>query len=199
MAVHVSPFEWGHWLSLWELRRLQLAEEGIFISPQDLPPHPLPVSLDDSEWDYHHIAQIYLSGSGGFWLAWWENTPIGHVGGQDLGGCVELRHMYVRADYRCRGAGTRLVSALIAHCAGCAIPAIELWTAADGPGRRLYSRLGFQVIDGPGAGFRDKLALTGYKPGESEIRMRLELAGPYQEIKQPGWQAGSYSGGEGPG
>jgi hypothetical protein len=43
------------------------------------------VDEDDSEWDYHRIGEVYLRGSGGFWLAWAGDAPVGHVGAQDLG------------------------------------------------------------------------------------------------------------------
>ncbi len=117
--ISVKPFAWEHWTSLWQIRNAHLAELGIVLSPEDeeIPPVAMGVGREDHEWDFHHIDAVYLSGAGGFWLAWWDDVPVGYVGAQDLGGVAELRHMYVRAAYRRRGIGTRLAQALLAHCA----------------------------------------------------------------------------------
>ncbi len=119
--------------------------------------------------------EVYLYGLGSFWLAWYHDLPIGYVGGQDVGGAIELRRMYVIAAYRRRGAGTALVRALIAHCRTHGVPVAELWTAKSGPGRRLYRALGFRETTGPGGEFEAVSALTRYTPGNDEIRMRLEV------------------------
>jgi GNAT superfamily N-acetyltransferase len=172
----IRPFDWGHWTSLWQLRFAQLAEHGIWLDPEEMPQGPEDVGRDDPEWDYDHMAEVYLRGAGGFWLAWWGDVPAGHVGAQDLGGVVELRRMYVRAEYRRRGIGTRLVQALIEHCASQGVQAIELWTAEEGPGRQLYRRLGFRRTGGPGPGYEQVDAATGRPPAADEIRMRLKLS-----------------------
>jgi GNAT superfamily N-acetyltransferase len=166
-----------------------LAEHGIVVDPQENPPIPSQVSeqIDRSspEWDLDYIGPVYLRGAGGFWLAWEGDTPVGHVGAQDIGGTdvpvgVELRRLYVRAEYRRRGIGTCLVQALIEHCAArralCCVPlAIELWTAREGLGHKLYAKLGFRWTEQPGPEFARVEAETGYRPGEDEIRMRLDL------------------------
>jgi GNAT superfamily N-acetyltransferase len=118
---------------------------------------------------------VYLSGAGNFWLAWYNSLPIGYIGGQDVGGAIKLRRMYVEAAYRRRGVGTALVRALIAHCRLHAIPVVELWTAVGGPGWRLYRALGFRETAGPGGEFQQIVALTRYTPGADEIRMRLDV------------------------
>ncbi|HZO88610.1 MAG TPA: GNAT family N-acetyltransferase, partial [Chthonomonadaceae bacterium] len=97
------------------------------------------------------------------------------VGGQDIGGAVELRRMYVRQDFRRRGIGRDLVKALVAHCGAQGVPVIELWTAREGAGRKLYESIGFQMVANPGEAFANVEAVTGYTPGEDEIRMRLQL------------------------
>jgi GNAT superfamily N-acetyltransferase len=182
--VVVKPFEWAHWTALWQLVHAHLAEHGIVLDSEDISPIPAqaPEHIDRSgyEWDLEYIGAVYLRGAGGFWLAWDGETPVGHVGAQDLGGTdgcvgVELRRMYVRAEYRRRGIGTRLVQALIEHCATQGARAIELWTARDGLGRRLYAGLGFCRTDRPGPGYERVEAETGYRPGPDEIRMRLDL------------------------
>ena len=174
--ISVKPFEWDHWPHLWNLRRHQLAENGIEVSFDEPPPQPEEVGQDSHEWDYHRIAQVYLHGVGGFWIAWWDDTAVGHVGGQDLGGVIELRRMYVRADYRGRGVGTHLMRALITHSIAQSVKAIELWTARDGPGRFLYAKTGFREIAGLSGEFANVAVLTGRSPGDDEIRMRLDLS-----------------------
>lgn len=124
--------------------------------------------------DYHKLDSVYLRGAGGFWLAWDKNQPIGHIGAQDLGGVVELRRMYVRPEHRRCGAGSLLVQVLIDHCASQGVSAIELWTGAEGLGRRLYAKHGFRVVEGLGPGFEDVVERTGYTPGDDEVRMRRE-------------------------
>jgi len=83
-------------------------------SPEIEPiPPQLPEYVDRScpEWDTDWIGVVYLSGCGGFWLAWYGDLPIGRVGAQDRGGVAELMSMFVVKDYRRRGVGTRLVNA----------------------------------------------------------------------------------------
>jgi len=111
--IAVKPFEWAHWAALWQLVDAQPIELGIVLDPEDgIPPIPPqePEQVVRSEWegDLDHIGVIYLRGAGGFWLAWEGDTPVGRVGAQDLGATgVELRRMYVRAECRRRGIGTR--------------------------------------------------------------------------------------------
>ena len=133
---------------------------------------PLPTEPDPSspyEQDYHRIDQVYLAGRGGFWIAWLDALPVGHIGAEDRGQYLELRRMYVRQGYRRRGIGRQLVQALIDHCSAEGVPAVELWTAPDGPGRLLYETLGFFRIAAP----------HGERDGEEddpEMRMRLDVA-----------------------
>ena len=171
----VTPFTWADWSALWTIRIMQLAEHGIQLDPTMLSARPQPSLDHPHEWDFHHLDQVYLCGAGHFWIARCAEQPIGYVGGQDLGGAIELRRMYVNVFYRRRGIGSTLVQALIDRSRAYAISAIELWTAAQGPGRRLYERLGFQVRAEPGAEFADVISRTRYTPGDDEIRMRLKL------------------------
>jgi GNAT superfamily N-acetyltransferase len=172
--VEVRPFQWHDWRALWQLRYAQLAEQGIHLDPDDIPARNQSVSGDDYEPDLRRIEQVYLSGAGGFWLAWQGETPVGMVGAQDLGGVVELRRMQVHAHYRRQGIGCQLVQTLIEHCKNGKVTAIELWTDRDGPGRFLYCRFGFRRVDGPGHEFHDVDRATGRSPNTDEIRMRLE-------------------------
>ena len=43
------------------------------------------------------VTEVYLRGAGSFWLAWYTECPVGHVGGQDVGGADEIR---MRLDVR---------------------------------------------------------------------------------------------------
>ena len=160
--VSVKAFRRGDSGPLARLVAARLAEHGIVFDPD---------YEDSAAWDLDHIDEVYLSGAGGFWLAWCEDALVGSIGAQDLGGVVELRRMYVKAPYRRRGIGTRLVETLIEHCGDGGIEAIELWTAREGPGRFLYAEQGFRWVRGKGPGF-------GEAPDSpDEIRMRRDLTG----------------------
>lgn len=171
MSLTIQPFAWAHWPDLWRLRVCQLAEHGVHIDAAPAPPDP----ASPYEPDLHHIAEVYLMGTGNFWLAWWDEVPVGQIGAQDIGGGVELRRMYVRAEYRRRGIGARLIAGLVAHCSAQKQPVIELWTAADGLGRPLYEKLGFLIVDEPGQPYKQRAALYQSMPSPNEIRMRLTL------------------------
>jgi len=175
--ILVKPFQWEHWIPLMQLLSSHLAEDGVILDPEEIPDKPEDTPAGSADWDLDHIDRVYLSGSGGFWLAWYGNIPIGHVGAQDLGGVIELRRMYVKAEYRRRGAGTKLVQALIKHCAAKGVRVIEIGTGENGPGRFLYEKLGFRRIDRPGTEFENVVDATEYSPGTGETRMRLDLAG----------------------
>ena len=165
--ISIKPFEWKDWVCVVQLRVAQLAEHGIILEPDDIPEAPEETGPDSPEWDLDHIDQVYLSGAGGFWLAWCGNKPVGQIGAQDLGGVIELRRMYVRAEYRRRGIGSRLVNALVKHCTAAGVQAIELWTHHDGPGRFLYEKYGFYKVAIKGLGFEEA------DDRSDQIRMRL--------------------------
>jgi len=72
---------------LWQLRKHQLAEDGIIVDT--LPDQP---DLSSPyEEDYHRIDQVYLKARGNFWIAWIDDLPLGHIGAQDKGDYIELR------------------------------------------------------------------------------------------------------------
>ena len=54
----ITPFFWQHRPGLWQIRRQQLADDGIFLAEHELPAQPPPVERDGNEWDYHHMAEI---------------------------------------------------------------------------------------------------------------------------------------------
>jgi GNAT superfamily N-acetyltransferase len=173
--LSIERFTWPQWSALWQLRFCHLAEQGIHLPLAAIPPQPTAVDQSDAEWDYHQMAAVYLQGAGGFWLAYQAGLPVGHIGGQAIGRGVELRRMYVRATFRRRGIGQQLVKTLVEHCRKQGVTVIELWTAPDGAGRKLYETLHFQQVDQPGKAFVNLRAVTGYTPGPAEIRMRLQL------------------------
>jgi GNAT superfamily N-acetyltransferase len=169
----IQAFDWEHWAQFWHVHDVALAENGIEVgfsfvysrtSEEDAR-----TAMGYGEDDLYYVDACYLHGGGGFWLAWVGAEAVGSVGAQDLGGVAELRRMYVLPGFRRRGIGARLVEALINHCSRNGIRAIELWTAEDGPGRFLYSKLGFWIVSGKGQGFEPA------KDNPDEIRMRLEL------------------------
>jgi len=162
----VRPFQWGDWNGLWQLRKYQLAEEGIKID--DVIPGKPDLS-SAYEKDYHRIDQVYLAARGNFWMAWIDDLPVGHIGAEDKGDFVELRRMYVRAEYRRCGIGTVLVQTLIEHCIEQKVSRVELWTADDGPGLFLYEKFGFRKVEITGKEFDSR------SDQDEQIRMRLVL------------------------
>jgi GNAT superfamily N-acetyltransferase len=168
-----------------ELSVHHLAEQGIFIDSEedtDSEEETRDSDTDEYDSDLDHIDEVYLSGDGGFWIAWSKETPVGNIGAQDIGGFVELRRMYVREKFRRRGIGTLLVRSLIEHCKSRGIRAIELFTHRDGPGRYMYKKLGFRKIKEPGGEFQERWpkgewwrSTRGTMDDSSQIRMRLDI------------------------
>lgn len=169
-----KPFTPEDWSALWQVRWAHLAEYGLPIDTANLPSDPQ-ANSQEHEWDLHHMDAVYLSGAGGFWLAWQTETPLGYVGAQDIGEAIELRRMYVQSGYRRQGIGSALVRQLIAHSQHQEqVHSIELWTQANGPGQQLYQTLGFRVVSASGQEYQDVVSKTGFMPGAEEIRMRLD-------------------------
>jgi GNAT superfamily N-acetyltransferase len=173
--IQVNPYAPSRWPDLWALRFTQLAEHGIVFDNPTVPAIDEPSAVGDPEYDYHHIHEIYLCGKGNFWLAYLDETPIGHIGAQDINGQIELRRMFVAGSYRRQGAGSALVKALIQHAANHHVSLIELWTQSHGVGERLYARFGFEVVPALAPAFADVVALTHFEPDADEVRMRLCL------------------------
>ena len=158
----VRQYQPQDWNALWQLRKYQLAEEGIMIGAA------LPQKPDLSspyEKDYHRIEHVYLTARGNFWIAWKGVIPVGQIGAEDKSDYVELRRMYVRMEYRRCGIGALLVQSLIRHCLTQKVGFIELWTAENGVGRILYEKHGFRRIERAGESL----------DGSDQIRMLLTL------------------------
>jgi len=149
--ISVRAFEWPDWYAMWKLRAYHLAELGIIIDDADPGPPDFALPYDESnpnypEMDMDRIDEAYLKDRGNFWIAWSDDQPLGYVGAQDCGDHIELRRMYVRAEYRRRGIGTLLVQALIGHCKRQKVRMIKLWTSDDGLGHFLYAKCGFRRV-----------------------------------------------------
>ena len=170
--IRITPFDWKHWPALWNLVGVRLEEHGIVLESTETPPIqpqiPANAVPDEYEWDLDYIGVVYLSGAGGYWIAWNGDLPVGMVGAQDLGGVAELRHMFVKPEYRRHEIGTRLVTALIEHCREKDVRAIEMWTAFDGVGQYLYRKCGFRRVSQRGHEFQEAMVLD-------EMRFRLDL------------------------
>ncbi|MEZ4866597.1 MAG: GNAT family N-acetyltransferase [Caldilineaceae bacterium] len=175
LPIVIQPYTSAHWLAMWRLHLAQLAEHGIHLTDDAIPTVPGLPEHDRYEWDLNHIDEVYCRGGGGFWLAWQHEEPVGCVGGQDLGGVIELRRMYVRATHRRQGIGALLVQALIVHCRTQGINTVELWTDEGGMGQPFYEQLGFQQVQRPGPGFEGVNQATRRYPKPGEIRMQLKL------------------------
>src|SRR6266540_4199272 len=91
----IQPFQWQDWNGLWQLRKHQLAEQGITIDT--LPTEPDLTS--PYEEDYHRIDQVYLTTRGNFWIAWMDGLPVGNIGAEDKGAYIEQREVRMRLAF----------------------------------------------------------------------------------------------------
>lgn len=111
----IRPFARTMWHDLWQVRFAQLAEHGI-VFDSTIPAPSLHTPDDAHDWDLHQIAQVYQQDKGNFWLAYFDEQPVGSIGAQDSGGMIEVRRLYVQSAYRRRGIGAALVHTLLHHC-----------------------------------------------------------------------------------
>jgi GNAT superfamily N-acetyltransferase len=172
--ILVKSFTWDDWFAMWKLQAWHLADGEIYIDNATQGPPDFNLPYDETnpkypEMDMERIDLAYLSGRGNFWMAWIDDQPVGMVGAQDMGEFIELRRMYVRQEYRRRGIGTLLVQALIDHCKQKGVKSIKLWTEDEGPGRYLYSPLGFRQVEPQG---EERIY---FRFLQGEIRMLKEL------------------------
>ncbi len=172
--ILIKSFTWDDWYAMWKLQACHLAEDEIFIddAAQGPPDFTLPydeTNLNYPEMDMERIDLAYLAGRGNFWMAWIDDQPVGMVGAQDMGEYIELRRMYVRQEYRRLGIGTFLVQALIEQCKQKDVKLVKLWTEDQGPGKFLYSTLGFRQVEAQGE------ERTHFRFLQGEMRMQKEL------------------------
>ena len=133
----------------------------------------VPVTAADQP-DLHAVAEVYQSGTGGFWVAEMDGRIVGTIGLIGFGGHEgALRKMFVAAEARGRehGVAARLLAILVDHARAKGIKAITLGTI----GRlhaaiRFYEKNGFVPVhpDALPAGFPRMAVDTHF--------FRLELA-----------------------
>jgi N-acetylglutamate synthase-like GNAT family acetyltransferase len=100
--------------------------------------------------DLRAVAEVYQSGTGGFWVAESEGRIVGTIGligfGKDQGA---LRKMFVAAEARGRemGVAARLLDILVEHARGKGIAGITLGTVAKlHAAIRFYEKNGFVLV-----------------------------------------------------
>lgn len=109
----------------------------------------VPVTAEDQP-DLRAVAEVYQSGTGGFWVATMEGRIVGTIGLIGFGnGEGALRKMFVAAEARGRehGVAARLLDMLIAHARAVGIAGITLGTIERlHAARRFYEKNGFVEI-----------------------------------------------------
>lgn len=115
----------------------------------------VPVTAEDQP-DLRAVAEVYQSGSGGFWVAEREGRIVGTIGligfGGSKGGRGEgaLRKMFVAAEARGRelGVAAGLLDILVGHARAKGIRGITLGTVEKlHAARRFYEKNGFVLVD----------------------------------------------------
>lgn len=118
----------------------------------------VPVSAEEQP-DLRAVAQVYQSGSGGFWVAEREGRIVGTIGLIGFGSSEgALRKMFVAAEARGaeHGVGARLLAILLEHARAHGITGITLGTIERlHAAIRFYEKNGFQRVapDALPAGF----------------------------------------------
>ncbi|KPF89939.1 GNAT family N-acetyltransferase [Novosphingobium sp. AAP93] len=109
----------------------------------------VPVTAEDQP-DLRAVADVYQSGTGGFWVAEMEGRIVGTIGLIGFGnGEGALRKMFVAAEARGQGHGVaaRLLDMLIDHARTVGITGITLGTIERlHAARRFYAKNGFFEI-----------------------------------------------------
>ena len=101
----------------------------------------------EEPWDAAALGRI-LALSGGFGrLAWQGDVPVGFALARDLGDECEILSLGVVPEYRRRGAGQALLSAVVEEAARLGRPSVVLEVAADNrAARALYAAAGFVAV-----------------------------------------------------
>ena len=109
----------------------------------------VPVTAEDQP-DLRAVAEVYQSGTGGFWVAEREGRIVGTIGligfGQSEGA---LRKMFVAAEARGRelGVAAGLLDILLGHARAKGIKGVTLGTIERlHAARRFYEKNGFALI-----------------------------------------------------
>lgn len=109
----------------------------------------VPVTAEEQP-DLHAVAEVYQSGTGGFWVAEMDGRIVGTIGLIGFGANEgALRKMFVAAHARGRelGVAARLLDILIAHARAKGIVGITLGTLAKlHAAIRFYEKNGFVPV-----------------------------------------------------
>jgi len=109
----------------------------------------VPVTAEDQP-DLRAVAEVYQSGTGGFWVAEREGRIIGTIGLIGFGAHEgALRKMFVAAEARGSelGVAARLLDILLEHCRASGITGITLGTVAKlHAAIRFYEKNGFVLV-----------------------------------------------------
>lgn len=109
----------------------------------------VPVTAEDQP-DLRAVAEVYQSGTGGFWVAERDGRIVGTIGLIGFGTSEgALRKMFVAADARGRelGIAARLLDILLEHCRAVGITGITLGTVAKlHAAIRFYEKNGFVLV-----------------------------------------------------
>jgi GNAT superfamily N-acetyltransferase len=91
----------------------------------------------------------YVPPSGGLWVAWDGEEPVGCVALQSLSNDVgEVKRMYVRPEHRGKGIARELAHLVIDEARSRGYSTLRLGTLASMiPAQNLYTSLGFTPID----------------------------------------------------
>ena len=76
-----------------------------------------------------------------------DNKVVGYIGSQSVMGEADMMNLAVDPDFRCRGIGAELVTALLAYLQERGVSSLTLEVRqSNEKAKRLYSRLGFSEI-----------------------------------------------------
>lgn len=110
----------------------------------------VPVTAEDQP-DLRAVAEVYQSGTGGFWVAEMEGRIVGTIGLIGFGTSQgALRKMFVAAEARGRelGVAAGLLAILLDHARAKGITGITLGTIERlHAARRFYEKNGFFAVD----------------------------------------------------
>ena len=136
--IEIKPYDAQHVAEIAELIvPIQAQEFGVDITYEDQP-------------DLADINSFYLTGAGGFWLAFNEDKLVGTIALKDIGsGTAALRKMFVHKKYRGKefGVAAGLLKMLLAHSQSLGLVEILLGTTeAFKAAHRFYEKNDFVQI-----------------------------------------------------